>query len=328
MIQIPYEQIITKIGEVSQLSDAEIQVKIKAKLEQLSGLISKEGAAHIVANELGVKLFDKISGKVKLKEVQPGMRDLEIIGKVTQVYEIREFQSGERKGKVGSFRMADETKQMRITCWGSAADEITKLVPGDTIRITSAYSKENRGYVEIHLNDHSKLIRNPPGIVLENVALASPAQRKSIKELSDAEENVEVLGTIVQVFDPKFFEVCSICNKRARPQESNFICQEHGAVRPSYSYVFNAVLDDGTDTLRCVFFKNQAERLAGKSEQEMQSYRANPESFSVVKNDLLGQMVKLIGRVKMNEMFQRKEFTAQLVTINPNPEEELQRLNG
>ena len=209
MIQMPYDQVIAKIKEKSGFSDEDIQTKIKAKLEQLSGLISPEGAAHIIANELGVKIFDAISGKVKLNQVNPGMRDIEVIGKITQVYEVREFQKDNRSGKVGSFMMADETKQMRVTCWGSKADEIPKLVSGDIVRLTSAYAKENRGYVEIHCNDQSHLIRNPPGITLQisisPTEQSLPAQRKSIKDLGEQDERIEILGTIVQVFDIKFY---------------------------------------------------------------------------------------------------------------------------
>lgn len=307
MIQMPYDQVIAKIKEKSGFSDEDIQTKIKAKLEQLSGLISPEGAAHIIANELGVKIFDAISGKVKLNQVNPGMRDIEVIGKITQVYEVREFQKDNRSGKVGSFMMADETKQMRVTCWGSKADEIPKLVSGDIVRLTSAYAKENRGYVEIHCNDQSHLIRNPPGITLQisisPTEQSLPAQRKSIKDLGEQDERIEILGTIVQVFDIKFFE------------------NQYGQ-----SYVYNVVLDDGTETVRCALFKNQADKLAAKRPDEMLTYKGNPEAFSTIKNELLGQIVKFIGKVKTNEMFNRKEFTVQYVDREPDPQEELKRV--
>ena len=60
MIKIPYEDIISKIKSGSKLSEEEIEAKIEAKLKQLSGLISKNGAAHIIANELGVKLIENV----------------------------------------------------------------------------------------------------------------------------------------------------------------------------------------------------------------------------------------------------------------------------
>ena len=72
MIQMPYDEIIQMIKESSSLSQDEIEDKIKAKTEQLAGLISKEGAAHIVANELGLKLFD-VSCKVKINKIYSGI---------------------------------------------------------------------------------------------------------------------------------------------------------------------------------------------------------------------------------------------------------------
>ena len=64
MLKIPLENIIEKIKQNTSLSEADINAKIDDKLKQLSGLISKEGAAHIIANELGVKLFEEVSGKL------------------------------------------------------------------------------------------------------------------------------------------------------------------------------------------------------------------------------------------------------------------------
>ena len=67
-------------------------------MKQLSGLISKEGAAHIVANELGIKLFDSFTGKLQIKNIIAGLRNVETVGKVLQVYELREFTTNERQG--------------------------------------------------------------------------------------------------------------------------------------------------------------------------------------------------------------------------------------
>ena len=57
MIKIPYEEIVLKINESTKVPIGEIEERIDDKLKLLSGLISKEGAAHIVANDLGVKIF-------------------------------------------------------------------------------------------------------------------------------------------------------------------------------------------------------------------------------------------------------------------------------
>jgi len=72
MIGIPVKDIIAKISKSSGLSEAEIQDKIKSKIDQLYGLVSEEGAAHIVANEYGIKLFEAPLD-LKIKDIMMGM---------------------------------------------------------------------------------------------------------------------------------------------------------------------------------------------------------------------------------------------------------------
>ena len=56
-------------------------------------------------------------------------------------------------------------------------------------------------------------------------------------------------------------------------------------------------------------------------------FRENQESFGSVKNDLLGKIVKVVGRASKNQMFDRLEFVANRVNINPNPDEEIKKLD-
>jgi len=42
------------------LPEAEIKGKISEKVQQLYGLVSEEGAAHIIANEYGIKIFESL----------------------------------------------------------------------------------------------------------------------------------------------------------------------------------------------------------------------------------------------------------------------------
>ena len=103
MIKLPFEDIVIKIKEKAGISEDEINSKVDEKLKQLSGLVSKEGAAHIVANELGVKLFDAVSGKLQIGNILAGMRDVETVGKVQQVFGVNEFQRKDgANGKVCS----------------------------------------------------------------------------------------------------------------------------------------------------------------------------------------------------------------------------------
>lgn len=327
MIKMPLSDIINKISEKANISRAEIDVKIEQKLKQLSGLISKEGAAHIIANELGVKLFENISGRLQIKNILAGMRDVETVGKVQQIFEARDFVTRDnRKGKVGSFVLADETSSIRIVCWGSQADNIAKFKENDVVKIISGYVRENNGRKEVHLNDRGKLIINPRDETVGEVKVYAQAERKGIKDLTENDDNVEILGTIVQVFEPRFFEVCPECGKRVRQSEDGFACEVHNKVEPAYSYVVNASLDDGTENIRAVFFRNQALRLLNKTEEEMLKYKDSPDKFEEVKTELLGNFVKLIGRTTKNTMFDRIEFLANLVFTDVDPKIEMKKL--
>jgi len=333
LIRIPYEDMLAKIEQKAGLSRVQIEEKVAAKLTQLSGLISKEGAAHIIANELGIKLLEN-SGKIK--DIYAGMRSIEFIGKVQSVYPLNTFarQNG-TEGKVASCMVADETGIMRVVGWGEQAEHISKLESNAIVKITGGFAKEsNRGYPEVHVNERAQLVINPIGVTLGDVRQFQPRQaavRKEIKALQDNDENVEILGTIVQVFDPRFFEICPTCNGRAREQEQGsgqFVCEKHGAVKQEYAFVMNVFLDDGTENIRCVLFRQQAERLLGKTIADLLPLRQSPEQFEPIKNELLGQIVKFAGRAKKNTFFDRLEFNVQLVFPNPDPKEELARLQA
>ncbi len=329
MIKIPYEQLIGRIQTEKNISKEDVEQLIVAKMEQLSGLLSKEGAAHILANELGIKLTPP-EGKVKIHQLLAGMRNLTVVGKILRRYDIREFQSGERKGKVGSFLLADETGTIRVTCWHDQTAAMEPLQDNDLVKIEDVLVRENRGALELHLNEQSKLTRNPEGESVGEIKQQQLAtRRKSINELQEADTAIEVLGTIVQVFEPKFYACCSQCRRSVQEQTAGqYHCQAHGNIVPEYAYVLNLYLDDGTGNIRVVFFAQQLQQLLKKTDADLQAYRGAPESFEKVKADLLGEMIKVVGKVAKNKFFDRTEFIVATVNTIVDPEEEIARLQA
>jgi replication factor A1 len=320
MIKIPYEQVIGKIREKSGLSEEEISQRIKAKLDQLSGLVSKEGAAHIVANELGIKLFDQVAGKLQIRNILSGMRDVETVGKVLRVYEAKPFKVENREGRVGSFVLGDETGSIRVVLWNEQADNLRKIKEGDTVKVVGGYVRERINGVEVHLNDRSRLVINPPGETIE-----VRNKRKKISALNEKDTEAEIVATIVQVFDPRFFEICPACGKRVHYRDDSFFCDKHEKVTPDYSYVINAFVDDGSDNIRAVFFRRQAQQLLEKNDSQILVYKDDISLFEQVKVDLLGDQVKIAGRVVKNQMFDRLEIIAQHVS-KADVEQEIQKL--
>ena len=326
MIKIPYEQIIERIKKEANISEDEINGKVDQKMKQLSGLISKEGAAHIVANELGIKLFDSFTGKLQIKNILVGLKNVETVGKVLQTYELREFTTNERQGKVASLVIGDETGTIRIVMWGDQADNIKNINKEMIIKIAGGYVKDNNGGIELHLNDRSQVILNPPGESV-NVVKQNATQRKEISKLTENDNNVEILGTIVQIFDPRFFPIDPETGRKVTENEGTYYLNDKAIENPDYSYVLNLIVDDGTDNMRAVFFRETMEKLLNCNKEKILGYKDNPETFEQVKSDLLGTLVKINGRVKKNLFFDRLEIVSNDVSLNPDPEEEIKRLD-
>ncbi|MFH1211537.1 MAG: OB-fold nucleic acid binding domain-containing protein, partial [Candidatus Woesearchaeota archaeon] len=333
MIKLSYSEIVSKIKEKSDLSESEIEQRVKDKMKQLSGLISKEGAAHIIANELGVKVLESLSGKVKIKDIHSGMRNLEVYGKVLKKYELREFKRNERSGKVANFLIGDETGTTKVVLWNDLTDKFSLFKEGDIVKIENALARDNNERVELHLNSVSLLVVNPPGISItvkpmeqSSAQTTAKGLRKSIKELAENDTNIELLATIVQVYDPKFFELCPECNARAKSTENGFACATHGIVAPKYGYVLNMHLDDGTDNVRAVLWRAQILELVNMPEQDFLKFRESPFEFEGKKTELLGNIVKTVGKVNKNQTFNNTEFVVQSISLHPDPEKEIERL--
>jgi len=326
MINIPLPQIKERISQKTGLSEDDINQKIKAKLKQLPGLISEEGAAHIVANELGVKLFD-IGEKLQIKNILAGMRNVDVVGKVLQKYEVREFNKENTSGKVANILIGDETGIVRVVLWHKQADLMSQLKEGDVVKVKGGYVRENNGRKEVHLNELSKLIINPPGVDVE-VKPYTPQTftRKQIAEIKEDDANIEILATIVQVFDINFFEVCPQCSKRVRLRDEGFVCPTHGKVTPDYNYVLNLYLDDGSDNIRVVLWRQQIEELLGMDRPQILAFKDDPSKFEPLKTELLGNIIKVSGRANKNQNFDRIELVANKVDKSPDPDEEIKKL--
>lgn len=316
MIKVPYETIVEKICEKSDLTPADVEKKVAEKCEQLSGLVSKEGAAHIIANEMNIKILPKTKGLLKIKDILPGMTNIETAGRVTRKFNLSTFTTKDgRDGKVASMIIGDETGTIRCVLWNDLADEFEKLKEQTIIKLDNIYIKENNGRKEIHANQNSKLILDAK-LDIPEVKFTSP--KKQIINLQTG-DNASILGTIVQLYDIKFYEVCPKCKKRIRPPE--FKCPEHDKQEPDYSYLMNFVLDDGTETIRCVCFRNAVEIMLESDEDTVKQLRITND-FEPIKKKLLGKIIQANGRVQKNEMFDRNEFVAFKVDINPTPDED------
>jgi ssDNA-binding replication factor A large subunit len=320
---MPLSDIVSKIKEKTGLDEIEINKRIEEKLRSLDGLVSPEGAAYIIAHELDVQLFEQLTKKEqKVSELLVGMRNATVVGKVTRTFDPRTFDKAGRKGIVGSFFLADETGEIRVVIWDDRANWLKegKLAPGKVVKVKDAYVKEARDQnKELHLNLRSMILLDIDKEV--NVSIRKSGEFKESK-LSESKngDNLRVYGTVVKVFPPKFYEVCPACGKKVQPSDKGVACPEHGEVEPKPAAVFSIVLDDGSDNLRLVFFREHAEKAMGMTAKEAQGLAENEMLLMEKLNDkLLGKDIEADVAVRENKAFDRKELIANSVNLEPNP---------
>jgi len=289
-----YEKIIGVIAKSSGLGKEEIENRVLAKQKKISGLISKEGAAQIIAAELGIN-FD--NERLKIDELSSGMKRVNTMGKILNLFPVRTFTRNGQESKVANLFIADETSNIKVVLWDTRHIELIengKLIEGSVVEIANASMREN----EIHLGSFSELKLSSENI--EKVRTEKVVKEKKISEFVVA-DNVKVRAFVVQIFEPKFFYVCSECKKKATNNGDGFTCVQHGKITPEKRALINIVIDDGTETIRAVLF-NETIRELGITDLE------NYDSLSRQKQDILGKEMLFSGNVRNNKFFNNLEL--------------------
>ena len=138
---------------------------------------------------------------------------------------------------------------------------------------------------------------------------SSPAQRTSIKMLKPGMSAI-VKACLVQAYKRKpYYEVCPKCGARVEEKEGKWVCKEHNDVKPAFHLIFSGVFDDGTGNIRAVFFREQAEKVLGRSVDEVESIATKDGIESFWDDfDSLGKEFLVEGRVKTNDFSKEPEI--------------------
>ncbi len=302
MIKASYEQLVDRISKSSGLDKEEVVRRIGAKKAKFSDLISDEGAAQIVAAELGVT-FEKQT--LKILDLMIGMKKISVIGKVIEEPMVRQFKRQQQDAEVVSFAIADETSNVRVVLWDT---NHISLVKNGTIKVGSVIEIKNadiRGTAnkEIHLNSFSELIPSQ----IEMQVVVTKKESPIVKKIKDVKTNeqVNVRANILQMFNISFFYVCPECNMKATFEGDKAVCPKHGAVMPRKRAILNVTLDDGSENIRATAFNELILKIFNL---ENESQLDDPNIILEKREELLGEEFLFLGRTRKNVLFNRDEF--------------------
>jgi len=304
-----YEKLIERISNSAKIEKEEIERKVEAKRAKLSHLVSKEGAAQIIAAELGLNLDEE---RLKLNELNQGMKRVNVLAKIIKVFPTREFNKNNRAGKVTNLIIADDTSNCRAVLWDTRHIELIekqKIKEGDVIEISNASLRNG----EVHLSSYAEL--KPSREEIENVKTEAMFSIKKLREVRPG-ENISARAVIVNAYEPKYFEV--------NPETGRKITEEErqNKIKPQKRALLSITIDDGTEAMRSVLFGEQINQLGLTNEQIF-----DVEEFKKIQMSLLGEEKIFSGQIRTNPLNSNPELTIQSIK-NISPDELIKELEA
>ncbi len=235
-----------------------------------------------------------------------------------------------QEGKRLVFILADSTGKVRAVAWGKAAEDLANVKEGTRLLLDGVSCRLGlRQDLEIHINEFTQVIQNPPKLKIESPSdtfLRTEKTSEAHDILAKIAEGkfVTVRGTIVQVIHQKsVYESCPTCSKKVSQSKSVITCPKCGKVPKSQPrLIAKIVIDDGTDNIRAGLIGASAEKLFGisaKDAKELISKSGNEdEPVRQVEETLLGKEIQLSGRITLNNFSNELELSVNEVSeVNP-----------
>ena len=152
----------------------------------------------------------------KIDELDDGDSDIEIIGVVTKIQDVRKFvrKSDKSEGQLRNFHITDDTGSIRVTLWGDSADldinkgDIVKVIGGNVVY--DEYTEEGHS---VNTNFSTQVSVNPTNLSEEDMAIFNSIKEKlqpmPIEQVVLSEDDnidVDVMGRIMSAGDIRTFE--------------------------------------------------------------------------------------------------------------------------
>jgi replication factor A1 len=291
-------------------SDIEVHVGRTATIErgleeQIDAVAS--GPAGGGSEPLGMKA---------IADLETGMWDVDIEGKVVTAYDVTTFTTKDNKeGRVRNLILADESGKTRVTFWNDDVEKIEDIKEEDIIRILHGYVKEGyRGGVEFQVGRKADIKINPKGSKLKKLDVSqislqplTKAARVPIGDIDDnhQDKNVEICGIVVnlsQSISP-IYQACPSCNKKLEEADGGFVCKSCGRVdNPEPRMLYKITVDDGSGSIRVTLFGKVGEELLDMTAVEADEIikKSGKDEQPLIDNadKVVGKYISVYGRVK------------------------------
>ena len=307
------EEIVQKTG----LSNEDILKQIEAKEREFEGLVSRDGAIYMIGKEAGLDLAKPKVENLKIKNIVPNMRQINLVAKIIFISPIRTFKKGDADGKVLNLTLGDTTGTISISIWNEDVEKVKDLTTEDVIEIKNGYSKNGYlGKIELVLTSRSEIEKSD-----EMIDTQEPAQQKSktyrnttqhsLKTIKEF-DNVKIKGCLASVYEKKIVHnLCPECRKKTDDANN---CQVHGKVIPNKFLIISGTIDDGHGRVNAVFFNDAVESLLQKKADEIETDTKNTQITKYLTDEqIFAKDFEIEGTIKKNRLTGSEELHIRVV---------------
>lgn len=147
------------------LTQDQVLALIDEKKKEGRGLLSDEGAARLVAEELLVQTRGTELGRMQVKDLVSGLNDVSISGRVLLSWPPQQFQRRDgTPGRVMRLTLVDRSGRVRCAFWDRHVDVLSRAgnLQGRILRLGHAYTRQGlSGDTEVHCGDRSSVEIDP-----------------------------------------------------------------------------------------------------------------------------------------------------------------------
>lgn len=152
---------------IPNLKEDQLKELVKKRKEEAVGLLTDEGAAHIVAYELGVTLKreERFDTEIHIEDLSQGINDVSISGRILLIGSTRSFTRKDgSEGRVTKLLLGDSTGVVDVAVWDDKT--ITVIEEGiksdETVRVSHAYVREGlNGQLELNIGKRGNIVKIP-----------------------------------------------------------------------------------------------------------------------------------------------------------------------
>jgi ssDNA-binding replication factor A large subunit len=157
--------VVEILSKRPDLSEAQILALIEEKKKEGRGLLSDEGAARLVAEELLIQTHRAELGRMQVKDLVSGLNDVTLSGRVLLAWPPQQFQRRDgTPGRVLRLILVDKSGRVRCALWDRHVDIVSRAgnLQGRIVRIGHAYTRQGlTGEPEVHAGDRSSIEIDP-----------------------------------------------------------------------------------------------------------------------------------------------------------------------